>query len=112
MDIRHIYWFSYHGTELPSVRYRAIHPLRHLWAWHGVGSTFVVPGWSPRRVRDFLHAYLEALVSPRDGSVIVVQNMNEKNLQVFKNDNGKITDTGQKIDVGGGAAAVRSSTDR
>jgi DNA-binding beta-propeller fold protein YncE len=48
----------------------------------------------------------------RDGSVIVVQNMNEKNLQVFKNDNGKITDTGQKIDVGGGAAAVRSSTDR
>lgn len=73
MDIRHIYWFSYHGTELPSVRYRAIHPLRHLWAWHGVGSTFVVPGWSPRRVRDFLHAYLEALVSPRDGSVIVIQ---------------------------------------
>ncbi len=48
----------------------------------------------------------------RDGSVIVVQNMNEKNLQVFKNDNGKVTDTGQKIDVGGGAAAVRSSTDR
>lgn len=48
----------------------------------------------------------------RDGSVIVVQNMNEKNLQVFRNDNGKITDTGQKIDVGGGAAAVRSSTDR
>lgn len=48
----------------------------------------------------------------RDGSVIVVQNMNEKNLQVFKNDNGKITDTGQKIDVGGGAAAVRSSSDR
>ena len=48
----------------------------------------------------------------RDGSAIVVQNMNQKNLQVFKNDNGKITDTGQKIDVGGGAAAVRSSTDR
>lgn len=48
----------------------------------------------------------------RDGSVIVVQNMNQKNLQVFRNDNGKITDTGQKIDVGGGAAAVRSSTDR
>lgn len=48
----------------------------------------------------------------RDGSAIVVQNMNQKNLQVFRNDNGKITDTGQKIDVGGGAAAVRSSTDR
>lgn len=48
----------------------------------------------------------------RDGSAIVVQNMNEKNMQVFKNDGGKLTDTGQKIDVGGGAAAVRSSTDR
>ena len=73
MDIRHIYWFSYHGTELQSVRYRATHPLRHLWAWHGVGSTFVVPGRSPRRVGEFLHAYLEALVSPRAGSVIVIQ---------------------------------------
>ncbi len=48
----------------------------------------------------------------RDGSAIVVQNMNEKNMQVFKNDGGKLTDTGQKIDVGGGAAAVRASTDR
>lgn len=73
MDIRHIYWFSYHSAALPSVRYRAIHPLRHLWAWHGVGSTFVVPGWSPRRVRDFVHAYLEALFSPREASVIVIQ---------------------------------------
>lgn len=48
----------------------------------------------------------------RDGSIIVVQNMNQKNMQVFKNDNGKLTDTGQKIDTGGGAAAVRVSTDR
>ena len=38
--------------------------------------------------------------------------MIQKNLQVFKNDDGKLTDTGQKIDVGGGAAAIRASTDR
>lgn len=47
----------------------------------------------------------------RDGTVLIVQNMNQKNLQVFRNDNGKLTDTGQTIDTGGGAAAIRSSTD-
>lgn len=48
----------------------------------------------------------------RDGNVVVVQNMNEANLQVFKNDNGKLSDTGQSIPTVGGAAAIRSSTDR
>lgn len=48
----------------------------------------------------------------RDGSGLVVGNMNQKNLQVFKNDNGKLTDTGQTIDTVGGSAAVRASTDR
>lgn len=48
----------------------------------------------------------------RDGSVVIVQNMNQANMQVFKNDNGKLTDTGQTIPTVGGAAAVRSSTDR
>ena len=48
----------------------------------------------------------------RDGGVVIVQNMNQANMQVFKNDNGKLTDTGQTIPTVGGAAAVRSSTDR
>lgn len=48
----------------------------------------------------------------KDGKTVAVQNMIQKNIQVFKNDDGKLTDTGQKIDVGGGAAAIRSSTDR
>ena len=48
----------------------------------------------------------------RDGSALVVGNMNQKNMQVFKNDNGKLTDTGQTIDTVGGSAAVRASTDR
>jgi DNA-binding beta-propeller fold protein YncE len=48
----------------------------------------------------------------RDGKTLAVQNMIQKNIQVFRNDDGKLTDTGQKIDVGGGAAAIRSSTDR
>jgi DNA-binding beta-propeller fold protein YncE len=48
----------------------------------------------------------------KDGKTVAVQNMIQKNIQVFRNDDGKLTDTGQKIDVGGGAAAIRSSTDR
>jgi DNA-binding beta-propeller fold protein YncE len=48
----------------------------------------------------------------KDGKTLAVQNMIEKNIQVFKNDDGKLTDTGQKIEVGGGAAAIRASTDR
>jgi glycosyltransferase involved in cell wall biosynthesis len=75
MEIRHIYWFSYFGSALPSVRYRATHPLRHLWAWHGVGSTFVEPGWAPRTVWAFLRTWAEALLSPRPDSVIVVQRL-------------------------------------
>ena len=48
----------------------------------------------------------------KDGKTVAVQNMIQKNIQVFKNDDGKLTDTGQKIEVGGGAAAIRASTDR
>ena len=48
----------------------------------------------------------------KDGSTVVVQNMVERDIWVFRNDNGKLTNTGQKIDVGGGAAAIRASTDR
>ena len=48
----------------------------------------------------------------RDGSGLVVGNMNQRNMQVFKNDNGKLADTGQTIDTVGGSAAVRASTDR
>jgi len=36
--------------------------------------------------------------------------MIQKNLQVFKNEDGKLTDTGQTIGTVGGAAAVRAST--
>ena len=49
----------------------------------------------------------------KDGKTVVVGNMIQKNLQVFKNDDGKLTDTGQTIPMP--AAAPRrsaSSTDR
>jgi DNA-binding beta-propeller fold protein YncE len=46
----------------------------------------------------------------KDGKTVVVGNMIQKNMQVFKNDDGKLTDTGQTIPTGGGAAAVRASS--
>jgi DNA-binding beta-propeller fold protein YncE len=45
----------------------------------------------------------------RDGKTVAVQNMLEKNIQVFHNDNGKLSDTGQKIAVPGGPAAIRTA---
>ena len=57
-------------------------------------------------------AWSQGVTFSRDGKTLAVQNMIQKNIQVFRNDDGKLVDTGQKIDVGGGAAAIRSSTDR
>ena len=57
-------------------------------------------------------AWSQGVSFSKDGKTVAAQNMLQKNIQVFKNDDGKLTDTGQKIEVGGGAAAIRSSTDR
>lgn len=46
----------------------------------------------------------------KDGGTLVVQNMVQHNIMVFRNDNGKLTDTGQAIDIVGGGAAIRAST--
>ena len=54
----------------------------------------------------------QGAVFSRDGGIIVVQNMIQQNLQVFRNSGGKLSDTGQAIPVGGGAAAIRASTSR
>jgi DNA-binding beta-propeller fold protein YncE len=55
-------------------------------------------------------AWSQGAAFSRDGTVMVVQNMIQRNIQVFRNDNGKLTDTGQTIGTGGGAAAIRAST--
>jgi DNA-binding beta-propeller fold protein YncE len=46
----------------------------------------------------------------RDGATLVVQNMIQHNLMVFRIEHAKLFDTGQTIDVVGGAAAIRTST--
>jgi len=55
-------------------------------------------------------AWSQGAAFSKDGKTVVVGNMIQKNMQVFKNDDGKLTDTGQTIPTGGGAAAVRAST--
>jgi DNA-binding beta-propeller fold protein YncE len=55
-------------------------------------------------------AWSQGAAFSKDGKTIVVGNMIQKNMQVFRNDDGKLTDTGQTIPTGGGAAAVRAST--
>ena len=46
----------------------------------------------------------------KDGATLVVQNMIQHNLMVFRVEYAKLVDTGQTIDVVGGAAAIRTST--
>ena len=55
-------------------------------------------------------AWSQGAAFSKDGKTLVVGNMIQKNMQVFKNDDGKLTDTGQTINTVGGAAAVRAST--
>ena len=55
-------------------------------------------------------AWSQGAAFSKDGKTLVVGNMIQRNMQVFKNDDGKLTDTGQTIPTGGGAAAVRAST--
>lgn len=73
MPMKHIHWFAYHGPELPSVRYRATGPLRHLRDHHGITSHLVYPGWTPLRIVRFLRAWCSALFNLRGDALIVVQ---------------------------------------
>ena len=78
-NLRFVHWFSYFGPELPSVRYRAVHPLREL-ASRGVRHRIVFPGYSPVKMARFIHAWTIALFAPGKGSVIVVQRLYTRGL--------------------------------
>lgn len=45
----------------------------------------------------------------RDGRTVLVQNMVEKDIWVFRNTDGKLTDTGRRIPLDGGGAAIRTA---
>ncbi len=45
----------------------------------------------------------------KDGATILVQNMVERDIQVFRFDGSALTDTGQRIKLNGGGAAIRTA---
>ncbi len=55
-------------------------------------------------------AWSQGAAFSKDGTTVVVQNMIQQNIQVFRNSDGKLSDTGQTIGVSGGPAAIRAST--
>ena len=54
-------------------------------------------------------AWAQGIAFSRDGKTIVVQNMADRNLAVFRFENGRLRDTGQRIAVNGGPAAIRTA---
>ena len=51
----------------------------------------------------------QGIAFSRDGTTILVQNMLEKDIQVFRLDGTTLTDTGQHIKLNGGGAAMRTA---
>ncbi|HZP99664.1 MAG TPA: cytochrome D1 domain-containing protein [Reyranella sp.] len=74
---------------------------------------FAVTG--PKLIRTSsapIGAWSQGAAFARNNATLVVQNMVQQNLMVFRNDNGQLTDTGQTIALGGGAAGIRASYGR
>ena len=74
--LKFVYWFAYYNIESPSVRYRAKYPLDFLEANFGIGSYFVMPGYSFAAILQFARAYFSALFFLKSGSLIVIQRVN------------------------------------
>jgi DNA-binding beta-propeller fold protein YncE len=51
----------------------------------------------------------QGIAFSRDGTTILVQNMLEQDIQVFRLDGSTLSDTGQRIKLNGGGAAIRTA---
>jgi hypothetical protein len=75
---------------------------------HGKLVLLRVEGRSLRRVAEApIGHWSQGAAFSADGKTLLIGNMVEKNLQVLRWDGKKLTDTGVKIAVNGGSAAVR-----
>jgi len=74
--LKFVYWFAHYNLESPSVRYRGKYPLDFLKANFGVGSYFVMPGYSFAAILRFARAYFSVLFFLKAGSLIVIQRVN------------------------------------
>lgn len=71
--IKHIYWFAFYNLDSPSVRYRAKYPLDFAKKELGISSNLIIPGYSPKRLWNFIRGYISAMVFPKRNSLIVIQ---------------------------------------
>jgi hypothetical protein len=70
---------------------------------------FSVDGGKIAKVSEApIGAWSQGAAFSRDGKTVVVQNMVQHNLMVFRNDGGELSNTGQAIDEVGGPAAIRA----
>ena len=53
--------------------------------------------------------WLQGVVFTPDNQYVLVQNMVEKDIMIFKLDGGKLEDTGQRLKVQGSPAAIRTA---
>ena len=77
---------------------------------HGKLVLFRVDGWKLVRIAQApIGHWSQGIAFSRDGATILVQNMLEKNIQVFRFDGTTLEDTGQRIALSGGGAAIRTA---
>lgn len=71
--IRNIYWFAYYNLDSPSVRYRAKYPLDFAKEKLGINCKLVIPGFKPKRLFNFIYAFLKVLIFSNNDTLFVIQ---------------------------------------
>ncbi len=100
-DNRHVAVTIHNGSARPQG-----HPLR------GRGQ-LVMLRIDNGRLREVARApigdWAQGIAFSRDGRTVLVQNMADRNIAVFRFQDGRLTDTGTRIAVNGGPAAIRTA---
>ena len=69
-----------------------------------------IEGFKPVKVAEApIGRWSQGIAFSKDGRTILVQNMLERNIQVFRFDGTTLVDTGQRIQLNGGGAAIRTA---
>jgi len=100
-DNRHVAVTIHNGSARPQG-----HPLRGR-------AQLVMLRIDNGRLREVARApigdWAQGIAFSRDGRTVLVQNMADRNIGVFRFENGRLRDTGQRIATNGGPAAIRTA---
>ena len=100
-DNRHVAVTIHNGSARPQG-----HPLRGR-------AQLVMLRIDNGRLREVARApigdWAQGIAFSRDGRTVLAQNMADRNIAVFRFENGRLRDTGQRIAVNGGPAAIRTA---